>query len=153
MSYRHWCENHYAWFTWYWKTHLWSCNVCIVSMVQDYKCLCMEPACISVWAIPDKLCPPPIEDVNATYAKILEFHLLFHKIFPEIQSEKTRNFGFWAHVWIISGNPCENKDHCSKTLEIQDNISPKKSGNPTSSMGGGQHFFGIAPSSFTYANM
>ena len=69
---------------------------------------------LSKWAIPNKLCPPPIENVqrmslenvNATYAKRLEFHLLFHKIFPEIQSEKTRNFGFWAHVWIISGNPC-----------------------------------------------
>ena len=63
-----------------------------------------------------------------------------------------RKSGFWVHVWIISGNPCENKDFCSKTQEIQDNISPLKGwkfnllygGNSTSSMGGGQNFSGIA---------
>ena len=73
--------------------------------------------------------------------KVWKFtNLLFYKIFPEILSENTRKFGFWAHVWIISVNLCENKDFCSKTLEIQDNISPKKSGNPTSSMGEGKIF-------------
>ena len=46
------------------------------------------------WAIPDKFCPPPIEDVSATYANNLEFHLLFCKIFLEIQSKKTKKCGF-----------------------------------------------------------
>ena len=41
-------------------------------------------------AIPDKSCPPSVEDVSATYAKCLEFHLLFYNFFPEIQSEKAR---------------------------------------------------------------
>ena len=53
-------------------------------------------------------------------------------------------------VWILNacvifrGNLCENKDFFSKNLEIQDYILPKKSGNPTSSMGGGQNVSGTA---------
>ena len=70
--------------------------------------------------------PSPIEDVISTYAKSLEFHSLFCQILREIQSEETRKIGIWAHVWIIPGNLCENKDFCSKILEIQDNISSKK---------------------------
>ena len=53
------------------------------------------------WAITDKQCPPPIEDVSATYAKSLEFHLLFYKFFLEIQSEKTKKYGFLVPVWIF----------------------------------------------------
>ena len=36
------------------------------------------------WAIPDKFCPPSIEDVNASYAKSLEFHWQFKYFFLEI---------------------------------------------------------------------
>ena len=48
------------------------------------------------WAIQDKFCPPPppIEDVSATYVKSLKFHLLFCKIFLEIQSKKIKKCGF-----------------------------------------------------------
>ena len=41
------------------------------------------------WVIPDKLCPPPIEDVSTIYAKSRKLHLLHSKISLEIQSEKT----------------------------------------------------------------
>ena len=79
--------------------------------------------------------PSPIEDVSATYAKSLEFHLLFYKIFPEIQSEKRRKYGFGAHVWIISGNPCENKDFVQKPWKSMRIFHQEKSGNPTSFKG------------------
>ena len=46
--------------------------------------------CYSYWAIPDKLCPRPMEDVSATYAESLEFHLLFYRFFLEFQTEKTK---------------------------------------------------------------
>ena len=45
---------------------------------------------LKYWAIPDKLCPPPLEDVSAAYAKSLEFHLLFYNFFVEIQSEENK---------------------------------------------------------------
>ena len=50
------------------------------------------------WEIPDKLCPPSIEDVSATYAVSLEFHLLFYRFFLEILTENTKISGFWVHV-------------------------------------------------------
>ena len=67
-------------------------------------------------AIPDQLYPPPIEDVSATYAESLEFHLLFYRFVLEIQTGKMS--GFWADVWIFF----LEKDFCLKNLEIQDCI-------------------------------
>ena len=76
----------------------------------------------SHWAIPDKLCPPAKEDVSATYAINLEFHLPFYKFFLEIQSEETKKSGFWVPVCNFCGNLCENKDFCPRNLEIQEYI-------------------------------
>ena len=42
--------------------------------------------------------PPSIEDVSAMYAESLEFHLLFYKLFMEIQPEKTKMSGVWVLV-------------------------------------------------------
>ena len=87
-----------------------------------------------------KFLPSPIEDVSAAYAKSLEFHLLFCKIFLEIQSEKTKKCGFWAPVWIFL-QICVKIRIFVKNLEIhfiQEYILPKKAGNPTSSTEGGR---------------
>ena len=62
------------------------------------------------WAISGT--PPHSECHCYVCTKSLEFHLLFYKIFPKIQSEKTRKSRFWLHVWIIYGNLCENKLFC-----------------------------------------
>ena len=95
------------------------------------------------WAIPDKFCNPSIEDFSALNAWSLEFHLLFFKLFLEIQSEKTQNCGFY--IFVEFGNLYENNDFCSKNLGIQAYILPKKSGNPTSFVEGRVKFFWNSP--------
>ena len=97
------------------------------------------------WAIPDKFCPPLIEDVSTTYAKSMEFHLIFCKLFLEIQPEKTKKCGFWPPVWIFCWNLCENKDFFQKTWKSRTILYKKKSGNPAPSMGGGGIFFWNSP--------
>ena len=42
----------------------------------------------------NKLCPPHTEDVSVTYAKSLDFHLLFYRFFLEIKTEKMKMSGF-----------------------------------------------------------
>ena len=61
----------------------------ILTLVNSLRGMTFLAGCLE-WAIPDKLCPPPIEDVSDTYAKSLELHLLFYKYFLEIQSEKMK---------------------------------------------------------------
>ena len=68
----------------------------------------------------------PIEDASAMHAKSQEFHLLFYNFFPGFQSEKTRKSGFWAHVWIISWNLCENKDFCPKPWKFRPKFHQEK---------------------------
>ena len=52
----------------------------------------------------------------------------FSRKFPIVRKQESLDFERIIcpdNMWIISGNLCQNKD--SKTLEIQDNVSPKKS--------------------------
>ena len=92
------------------------------------------------WAVPDKLCPPPIEDVSA---KSQEFYLLFFKSFLEILSEKTKKCGFWVSVeFFFWKSVWKYGFFVQKTWKSKPPIFyQKKSGNPTSSMGEGKFFW------------
>ena len=79
------------------------------------------------------------------YAESLEFHLLFYKLFLEIQIEKTNSLDVGRIYEFFSGNLCENKDICPKNTEIQYCIFSKKSGNLTASMRGRANFFWNSP--------
>ena len=74
----------------------------------------------------------------------MDFRLPFYIFFLEIQSKKTKKSGFWVSAWIFVEICVIIRIFVQKTWKSMTIFYPKKAGNPTSSMGGGQHFSRLA---------
>ena len=100
------------------------------------------------WGIPGKFCPSPIEDedVSATYAKSLKFHLLFAKFSWKFRVRKQKSVDFERLCDCFFQKSVLKEGFLFKKLEIQDYILPKTSLEIKSHLfGEGAFFFSNSP--------